>query len=82
MDRKRVTAAVVAIGGLVATAYASRALAWHVQGFHPGEAVGSPDCDDCVATATLDALPYVALGVLLYAVAVGAAWWVAVRRGR
>lgn len=75
MNRTRLVAAALVLLGLVIVGYASRAIAWQVQGFDPEIASGSADCDDCVVTATLDALPYVALGLLIYVLVAAAVWW-------
>lgn len=75
MDRRKMIGAGVFIAGLVVAAYASRSVAWHIQGFDKSQAVGSPDCDDCVTTATLDALPYIAAGLAIYLLVAVLVWW-------
>ncbi len=52
--------------GLVIAFMISRAVGFDQQGFNPNEAALDPDCDQCELTATLDALPYIATGLILY----------------
>lgn len=80
MSRRKLVAAALFLVGLVLAWYLSRAVAWKIQGFNRDQALANPDCDDCELTATLDALPFIALGLVIYVVVAGAIAWRAFRR--
>lgn len=58
----------------------TRSVVWRARGFDPERAAQDSDCDQCVLTETLDALPWIAAACAAYLVAVGAGIYVAHRR--
>ena len=77
--RWRIVTVALLLLGLFATAWVAREIAFARSGFDPDRASLDSDCDQCVLTETLDALPWIA-GACLVFVAIVAVGWLWLRK--